>query len=101
MLASSAPEFHSRVVIVSFPGRMSGGVHFDNYGFEIGNYTPWAGYVQSKTADIYMANEIETRYRAKGLHGLSLNPGGIWTGLQKFLPEEEGGAEFREHSEKH
>lgn len=35
-----------------------------------------------------MANEIERRYSAKGLHGLSLHPGGIATGLQKHvLPE--------------
>ncbi len=88
MLASSTPEFHSRVVNVSSSGHMAGEVQFGNYGFESGNYAPWAGYGQSKTANIYMANEIENRYGAMGLHGLSLNPGGIWTGLQKFIPEE-------------
>ena len=88
MLASSTPDFHSRVVNVSSSGHMAGEVQFENYGFERGNYTPWAGYGQSKTANIYMANEIENRYGAKGLHGLSLNPGGIWTGLQKFIPTE-------------
>ena len=59
MLASSTPEFHSRVVNVSSSGHMAGEVQPGNYGFESGNYTPWAGYGQSKTADIYMANEIE------------------------------------------
>ncbi|MCJ1396479.1 hypothetical protein MMC18_009369 [Xylographa bjoerkii] len=88
MIASSTPQFHSRVVNVSSSGHMAGEVQFDNYGFESGNYSPWAGYGQSKTANIYMANEIETRYGSKGLHGLSLHPGGIWTGLQKFIPEE-------------
>lgn len=88
MLASSTPGFHSRVVNVSSSGHMAGEVQFGNYGFQSGNYTPWGGYGQSKTANIYMANEIENRYGAKGLHGLSLNPGGIWTGLQKFIPEE-------------
>lgn len=29
-----------------------------------------------------MANEIERRYGARGLHGLSVMPGGIVTGLQ-------------------
>lgn len=89
MLASSTPEFQSRVVNVSSSGHMAGEVQFDNYGFESGNYTPWAGYGQSKTANIYMANEIESRYGSKGLHGISLMPGGIWTGLQKFISEEQ------------
>ena len=35
-----------------------------------------------------MANEIERRYGAKGLHGLSLNPGGILSGLQIHVPAE-------------
>lgn len=35
-----------------------------------------------------MANEIENRYSSKGLHGLSLHPGGIWTGLQKYVAPE-------------
>ena len=33
------------------------------------------GYGQSKTANIYMANEIERRYGSSGLHALSLHPG--------------------------
>lgn len=88
LLASSTPEFHSRVVNVSSVGHTYGQIQFDNYGFEKGNYTPWAGYAQAKLANIYMANEIENRYGAQGLHGLSLHPGGIWTGLQKFVSEE-------------
>lgn len=88
MLASSTPEFNSRVVNVSSSGHARGEVQFDNYEFQKGNYSPWAGYGQAKTANIYMANEIENRYGSKGLHGLSLMPGGIWTGLQKHVPAE-------------
>jgi NAD(P)-dependent dehydrogenase (short-subunit alcohol dehydrogenase family) len=88
MLTSSTPEFNSRVVNVSSSGHRAGEVQFGNYGFGDGSYNPWKGYGQSKTANIYMANEIENRYGAKGLHGYSLNPGGIWTGLQKFVPAE-------------
>lgn len=86
MLKSSTPDFHSRVVNVSSMGHLGGEVIFDDYGFEKIEYSPWKGYSQSKTANIYMANEIENRYGAQGLHGLSLHPGGIWTGLQKFIP---------------
>lgn len=66
---------------MSSSGHITGEVQFGDYGFEKGHYSPWAGYGQSKTANIYMANEIENRYGKNGLYGLSLHPGGIWTGL--------------------
>ena len=89
LLASSTPEFHSRVVNVASSGHRAGEVQFGNYGFEDGSYTAWGGYGQSKTANIYMANEIENKFGAQGLHGLSLHPGGIMSGLQKFISEEQ------------
>ena len=88
LLASSTPSFNSRVVNVSSTGHRRGGVQFNNYAFEKGNYSPELGYGQAKTANIYMANEIERRYGAKDLHGLSLHPGGIATGLQVHIPKE-------------
>ena len=88
MLASSDPSFNSRVINVSSSGHSSGEVQFGNYEFQNGNYSPWVGYGQAKTANIYMSNEIENRYGSKGIHGLSLMPGGIWTGLQKHVPAE-------------
>lgn len=87
LLASSTPEFHSRVVVVASSGHRAGGVRFDDYGFEQTAYSPWEAYGQSKTSNIYMANEIERRYGARGLHALSLNPGGISTGLQKHISD--------------
>lgn len=86
LLASSSPDFNSRVVALSSSGHRGGGVRSDDYNFEKGNYSPWAAYGQAKTANIYMANEIDRRYGAKGLHGLSVMPGGIMTGLQKHVP---------------
>ena len=88
LLSSSTPSFNSRVVCVSSSGHRQGGIQFDNYNFERGDYSPWAAYGQSKTANIYMANEIERRYGAKGLHGLSLMPGGIKTGLQVHVEDQ-------------
>lgn len=86
LLASSTPHFNSRVVALSSSGHRGGGVRFDDYTFEKGDYSPWAAYAQAKTANIYMTNEIDRRYGAKGLHGLSVMPGGIKTGLQKHVP---------------
>lgn len=90
MLKSSLPDFHSRVVCVSSSGHAAGEVQFGNYDFSNGeSYSPWAGYGQAKTANVYMANHIHTLYGSKGLHGLSLHPGGIWTGLQKYVSDEQ------------
>jgi NAD(P)-dependent dehydrogenase (short-subunit alcohol dehydrogenase family) len=86
LLAAVTPEFHSRVVNVSSVAHLMGGINdSDNYNYQKGGYTPWGAYAQSKTANVYMANEIERRYGAQGLHATSLNPGGIDTGLSKFL----------------
>ena len=85
LLSSSTSSFNSRVIAVSSSGHRAGGIQFDDYNFEKSAYDPWAVYGQSKTSNIYMANEIDRRYGAKGLHALSLHPGGIKTGLQDHL----------------
>jgi len=82
LLASSSPSFPSRVVSVSSFGHRSGPIRFEDYNFEKGDYDPWVAYGQAKTANIYMANEIERRYGSRNLHATSLHPGGIWSGLQ-------------------
>ncbi|OLN93196.1 WW domain-containing oxidoreductase 2 [Colletotrichum chlorophyti] len=80
LVASSAPSFHSRVVIVSSSGHRASNINPDNYHFEgDGVYDSAKTYAQSKTANILMANEIERRYGKEGVHGLSLNPGLILT----------------------
>ncbi|KAL2813980.1 hypothetical protein BJX63DRAFT_442650 [Aspergillus granulosus] len=88
--AANSLDFRSRVVMVSASGHRAHGLNSsDNYNFEKGGYHPWAAYAQSKTANIYMANEIERRYGARGLHGLSLHPGIVQTGLSRHVPEEQ------------
>jgi NAD(P)-dependent dehydrogenase (short-subunit alcohol dehydrogenase family) len=86
LLASSTPQFHSRVVNVSSSGHRASGINeTDNYNFQKGGYNPWAAYGQSKTANIYMANEIDRRYGSQGLHATSLHPGGINTDLKRYM----------------
>jgi NAD(P)-dependent dehydrogenase (short-subunit alcohol dehydrogenase family) len=87
LLNSSTPDFQSRVVSVSSLGHRYLPPKMDNLMLT-GEYDPTHGYAHSKTANIYFANEIERRYGDKGLHGLSLHPGGIWTGLQIHTPAE-------------
>ncbi|KAH8688948.1 hypothetical protein BGW36DRAFT_391505 [Talaromyces proteolyticus] len=90
LLAASTAEFHSRVVNVSSSAHRLNGINeSDNYDFQKGGYNAWVSYGQSKTANIYMASEIERRYGSRGLHATSLHPGGIATGLSKYIPEAE------------
>ncbi|KAK6224572.1 WW domain-containing oxidoreductase [Colletotrichum tabaci] len=90
LLAATTPEFHSRVIVVSSTAHLRNGINdSDDYNFEKSEYTPWGAYAQSKTANIYMANELERRYGSQGLHGLSLHPGGIMTPLAKHLSKAE------------
>jgi len=87
LLASSTPSFHSRVICVSSSGHKRSSVLFDDFDLKKRGYDPWVAYGQSKTANIFLANEIERRYGGAGLHGLALMPGGIKTGLQVHVLE--------------
>ncbi|KAL9059232.1 MAG: hypothetical protein Q9162_001269 [Coniocarpon cinnabarinum] len=87
MLKAAKEDGDARVVLVSSMGHKYGNVRFDDYGFEKDTYTPGAAYGQSKLANVYMANQITHLYGPHGLNGFSLNPGGIWTGLQAHWPE--------------
>ncbi|KAE8142970.1 hypothetical protein BDV38DRAFT_234330 [Aspergillus pseudotamarii] len=88
LLASSTPEFNSRVVNVSSMAHRYGEPVLDNINLE-GIYEPWMAYGQSKTANIWTASEIERRYGSQGLHGFSVHPGGIRSGLQQYVTKEQ------------
>jgi NAD(P)-dependent dehydrogenase (short-subunit alcohol dehydrogenase family) len=88
LLASSSPEFQSRVVAVSSLGHRYFAPKMDNLMLK-GEYDANHAYAHSKTANIWFANEIERKYGDQGLHALSLHPGGIWSGLQVHVPSEE------------
>lgn len=82
--AKDSPNFASRVVNLASSGHRANPVQFDDINLEgEGVYTPWKAYGNSKTANIWMANQIERLYGSQGIHGYSLNPGGIETPLQK------------------
>lgn len=92
LLASSTPEFNSRVVVLSAAGHRQSRIRFDDYNFDIrpDEYQPLLGYAQSKIANVYMANEIERRFGGQGLHATAVNPGLIpGTGLNKKTPPEQ------------
>jgi NAD(P)-dependent dehydrogenase (short-subunit alcohol dehydrogenase family) len=86
LLASASSEFSSRVVNVSSSAHHVASINESgNYNFEKTEYNDWISYGQSKTANIYMANEIERRYGSRGLHATSVHPGMISTGLMQHM----------------
>lgn len=81
LLASSTPDFASRVVAVSSLIHRYSSTLINDPNIQDTPYDPALAYASSKTANIYFANEVERRYGAQGLHAISLHPGGIITGL--------------------
>ena len=88
LLASSTPTFHPRVVCLSSSAHGISPVLFDDYDQRKVGYDPWRAYGQSKTANVYLATEIERRYGTRGLHAHAVHPGGIMTGLQVHVQEQ-------------
>ncbi|KAF4636773.1 hypothetical protein G7Y89_g1309 [Cudoniella acicularis] len=89
LLKSSTPEFNSRLVNVSSSGHHASEIQFDDFNLkEEDAYQPDKAYGQSKLAQIYMANFVDRNFGPKGLHALSLMPGGIASGLQMHIPKE-------------
>ncbi|EMC99288.1 hypothetical protein BAUCODRAFT_104253 [Baudoinia panamericana UAMH 10762] len=78
LLASSTPSFNSRVVTVSSLAHSFATDYAELVDLGPG-YNPLVAYGQSKTANIWMTNEIERRYGAHGIHGIAVHPGNIQT----------------------
>ncbi|KAJ5378885.1 hypothetical protein N7509_012004 [Penicillium cosmopolitanum] len=86
LLASASPEFSSRVVNLSSSAHHVASINESgDYKFEKTEYNDWVSYGQSKTANLYMANEIERRYGSRGLHATSVHPGMIATALMQHM----------------
>jgi len=81
LLSSASAESPSRVVLVSSLSHRRCPVDMSDPFFERREYDPFIGYGQAKTANIWMALEIERRYGAKHLHANALMPGRIFTPL--------------------
>ncbi|KAL4966560.1 NAD(P)-binding protein [Aspergillus stella-maris] len=86
--AASTPSFKSRLIHVSSSGHLASQMQFDDINLARPDaYTPGKAYAQSKLAQIYMANYVERHFGSRGIHALSVMPGGIFTNLQRYLPD--------------
>ena len=79
----------SRVVALSSSGHKICGVDFDDIHFERRDYNKWKAYGQAKSANALMSLGVHLRCAAEGITANAVHPGGIMTGLQKYLPLEE------------
>ena len=79
----------ARVVCLSSTGHKISGVDFDDIHFERREYNKWKAYGQAKSANALFALGLHLRHGKDGITSNAVHPGGIMTGLQKFLPLEE------------
>lgn len=85
LLASEAP----RVVALSSSGHRLSPIVFDDLHFERREYNKWKAYGQAKTANALMALHLDTLHAKDGLTANAVHPGGIRTGLLRFISREE------------
>ena len=79
----------ARVVTLSSIGHRIAGIDFDDMHYTQRAYDKWNAYGQSKTAKSLLAVELHNRYGDRGIEAFSVHPGGIFTPLQRHLPNEE------------
>src|SRR5512139_1318689 len=85
LLESDAP----RVVALSSSGHRLSSIVFDDIHFERREYNKWKAYGQAKTANALMALHLDTLHANNGLTANAVHPGGIKTGLSRFISREE------------
>ena len=79
----------ARVVALSSIGHRIGGIQWDDPHFTSTAYDKWQAYGQAKTANALFAMGVDARGEDRGIRAFSVHPGGIFTPLQRHLPEEE------------
>ena len=89
LLKAGSATGDARVVCLSSSGHKIAGVDFDDIHFDRRDYNKWKAYGQAKSANALMALGLHLKYAGQGITANAVHPGGIMTGLQKFLPIEE------------
>jgi NAD(P)-dependent dehydrogenase (short-subunit alcohol dehydrogenase family) len=79
----------SRVVNLSSIGHRISAIDFDDPHYHTRDYDKWGAYGQAKTANVLFSLCFNERYQEKGVTANAVHPGGIMTGLQKYLTQEE------------
>ena len=80
---------NARLVALSSIGHARSDIIWDDPNYNERAYDKWEAYGQAKTADALFALGVDRRGRDIGIRAFSVHPGGIFTPLQRHLPEEE------------
>lgn len=88
LLSSSSAAFNSRIVWVTSAGHRFATLNLD-LNVLLENYNPQVAYGQSKTAMIWGSNQLDRLYGPRGVHSLSVHPGGIFTNLSQYMTQEQ------------
>ncbi|WP_299350547.1 oxidoreductase [uncultured Shimia sp.] len=86
-LLTKAPG--TRVVALSSTGHKISDILWDDVQYSDTAYDKWQAYGQAKTANALFANGLSRRLKPSGGLAFSVHPGGIFTPLQRHLPQEE------------
>lgn len=87
--AAASARGDARVVALSSSGHKLSAIDFDDIHYERREYNKWKAYGQAKSANALLSRGLYLREAAQGITANAVHPGGIMTGLQKFLPLEE------------
>lgn len=79
----------ARVVALSSTGHVRSDVIWDDPNYTARAYDKWEAYGQSKSANALFALGVDLREKGNGIRAFSVHPGGIFTNLQRHLPDEE------------
>ncbi|MEO0713806.1 MAG: oxidoreductase [Pseudomonadota bacterium] len=79
----------ARVVALSSTAHIMSDVHWDDPHFRTHDYDKWQAYGQAKSANAQFALGVDERLKSEGVRAFSVHPGGIFTPLQRHLPDEE------------
>jgi len=80
---------YARVICLSSTAHKMSDIQWDDINFESSPYHKWKAYAQSKTANALFANALSRRLQNSGGLAFAAHPGGIFTPLQRHLPQEE------------
>lgn len=79
----------SRLVCLSSTAHVRGDVNWSDPHYKTSAYDKWNAYASAKSANALFAIGVDTRGKEFGVRAFSVHPGGIFTPLQRHLPDEE------------
>lgn len=80
---------NARLVQLSSTAHVRSDVKWDDPNYESSEYDKWEAYGSAKSANALFARAVDVRGKDHGVRAFSVHPGGIFTPLQRHLPDEE------------